>query len=130
MDRNGGYEDVMSVPYPNKVMAAAARMTGASSDTVLCGVSPLAISMHHVDAVVDADADERYDGKDREQIKLDIGERQHSCGPESPAKVGSSASAHSRQSRNTSTSDSEDHDGADRQAFEKLRQESSRQLSC
>ena len=56
-------------------MAAAARMTGASSATVLAGVSPLAVPVDHVDAVVDADADERDDCKHGEQVELDTGER-------------------------------------------------------
>ncbi len=128
IERNGGYEDVISVPYPNSVIAAAARMTGASSDTVLVGVSPLSISMHHVDAVVDADADERHDGKDREQIELDTGERQHSAVQSSPAKVGQQRERAQSPVSKHEHERSQHHDGADRQAFEELRQEPSRQL--
>ena len=56
-------------------------MTGASSATARAGVAALAIAVHQVDAVVDADADERHHREQREEIELDAGQRQQAGRP-------------------------------------------------
>ena len=61
-------------------------MTGASSDGRALGVAALLKAVHEMDAVVDADADERHDGEDREQIELDAGDRQRAGGPDQPER--------------------------------------------
>ena len=63
-------------------MAAATRITGASSAVALHGVAALLIAVHEMDAVVDADADEGDHREDREEVELDAGERQQAGGPD------------------------------------------------
>ena len=52
-----------------------------------------------MNAVVDADPDERHDRKDGKQIQLDAGQREDAGVQTSPITVGSSAKIDRRQSR-------------------------------
>ena len=66
------------------VIAAATRITGASSDGRALGVAALLKAVHEVDAVVDADADEGDDREEREEIELDAGQRERAGRPDEP----------------------------------------------
>ena len=63
-------------------MAAATRMTGASSATARHGLSQFLITMDEMNAVVDADADERDHREDREEVELDARQREDAGRPD------------------------------------------------
>ena len=110
--------------------AAATRITGASSSMACARLAALAISLHEVDPVVDADADERHDGEEREQIQLGTGEREQAR----PPRPGRSLSAAAPAPRASQFAERRDHDHdddqrADGQSADELRKEAVRQLA-
>ena len=77
-ERSGGYEEVTSVPNPSSVVAPATRITGPRCATT-CGADVggrVQEAVHHVDAVVDADADEGHHREHAEQVELDARQRE------------------------------------------------------
>ena len=93
-------------------------------------VAALLIAVDQVDAVVDADADERHDGEHGKQIELHAGERQHAGGPGQADRRRQQRVAATAASRGTrATTSSTTSARSDRQALEELRQETPRQLA-
>ena len=92
-------------------------------------VASLAIPMNHVDAVVDADANECHHREHREQVELDARERQHARCPDEASKCRKQCEhAHSPISENENERCDND-DRSDCEALEELWQKSSGQLS-
>ena len=93
------------------------------------GVAAFLKAVDEMNAVVDPDADERHDGKERKQIELDAREREKSRGPHETEDGG-----HQRVDRQPPFTEGERHqrhddEAADDEPFQELRQEATAQLA-